>query len=397
MIVDELNESPSAGSATVVPQGRKIAIFVDDLSATGVVRNAISIANRLRSEGWDACIVASRAEGPFKSSIANGVAVQQLVDNPSSRLSRRSRLFRSLRRYRRFLKSFRPDVLLSAGNHGHLPTVLASMGVAGCRTVYRISNDIEHRRQGKPDRSLAGLARRLQLRLVSGCADLIVIVSRHLQGEPVIASALSSGRATVIQNGVDLRAVQEWAGEECHHPWLAQAAEQPVALGIGRLVRQKNFGTLLRAVAIARRTKPLRLLLIGSGPLQKELEQEAERLGIGDSVAIIPPTANPMPYMARAAVVVLASWWEGSSNVLFEALACGTPVVASRTAGDAETVLAFGRYGLLVDPDDPEGMAEAILVQTSSRAQFPGDRALNFSRDNMLQSYGDVIRDLANA
>jgi glycosyltransferase involved in cell wall biosynthesis len=390
----EKSTLPKPAAADLPAQGRKIAIFVDDLTATGVVRNAIAIANRLHSEGWQASIVASRAEGPLKDSISSGVAVHQLMDEGSPDRSRTGRLIRSFSGYRRFLRSFRPEILLSAGNHGHLPTALASRGMPGCRVVFRISNDIEHRAGDAVQKRLSGFARRLQLRLVSDRADLMVLVSPHLQGNPIIGKAHSVGKVAVIPNGVDIAAVRRRALETCDHPWLSDASDMPVILGVGRLVRQKNFRALIRAVGLAREVRPLRLLIIGSGPLQDELEGEIQRLGLSDCVAIIPPVTNPMPYLARAAVLALPSWWEGSSNVLLEALACKTPVVASETAGNARLVLADGLYGVLIDPSDVEGIAEAILRQSSEFAIRPGPRALAFSSDRALDAYSTAFTDL---
>ena len=100
-------------------------------------------------------------------------------------------------------------------------------------------------------------------------------------------------------------------------------------LAMGRLVPQKNFATLLEALAIARRSKDVRLLLIGTGPMKAALLALAEGLGISDAVQMIDPVPNPFPIMKRSAAMILPSWWEGSSNVLLEAIACGTPVVAS--------------------------------------------------------------------
>jgi glycosyltransferase involved in cell wall biosynthesis len=168
----------------------------------------------------------------------------------------------------------------------------------------------------------------------------------------------------------------------------------PVVLGIGRLSEQKNFATLIRAVGIATREHPMRLLLIGTGPLHTAMASEAAA-GLGDAVQIIEPVANPMPFMAHAAVVALPSWWEGASNVLLEALACGTPVVASRTAGSAAEVLDGGRFGLLVDPGDAQALADALLVQISNRAVLPGDRAADFSRAASVKAYADLLLSLA--
>jgi glycosyltransferase involved in cell wall biosynthesis len=373
--------------------GRRIAIFVDDLSATGVVRNAAAIANRMQQDGWEVCIVAARAAGVMKSTIASGVTIRQLMEAPSAGRSRSGRLIRSFWSYRRFLKSFRPDVLLSAGNHGHLLTVLAARAVPGCRTVVRISNDIDHQAAGKVDKRFARLRRRLKLRVVSDYADLMIVVSPHLKNDPVIANAYSKGDVAIIPNGVDPEAVKDRAREECDHQWLSDP-DHPLVLAVGRFVQQKNFDTLIRAVGIARRSKPVRLLLIGSGPLQAELESTAEDLGIGKDVAFIPPVANPMPYLRRAAMVALPSWWEGSSNVLLEALACGTPVLASRTAGNADLVLDGGRYGILFDPADTDQMARAILRQCSKFVVCPAGRANAFDVHDTLDAYSNALAGL---
>jgi glycosyltransferase involved in cell wall biosynthesis len=110
-------------------------------------------------------------------------------------------------------------------------------------------------------------------------------------------------------------------------------------------------------------------------------------LGIADDVDLVPATANPFPLMAAAGALALPSLWEGSSNVLLEAMACGTPVVASRTAGDSEHVVNGGKYGLLVDPFDVEGLAAALLRQTGPDRIEPGDRIQAFSRDRAMTRY----------
>jgi hypothetical protein len=83
-------------------------------------------------------------------------------------------------------------------------------------------------------------------------------------------------------------------------------------------------------------------------------------------------------------VFVLPSLWEGASNALLEALACGVPVIAATSAGNAQEVLGYGRYGLLVDPLDVEGMAQAMLYQTVADACRPGSRAADFTAAGML-------------
>jgi glycosyltransferase involved in cell wall biosynthesis len=151
---------------------------------------------------------------------------------------------------------------------------------------------------------------------------------------------------------------------------------------------------LLEAVAIARRSKDLQLLLIGTGPLKSDLTASAERLGIGDAVRFIDPVTNPFPIMKRSAALVLPSWWEGSPNALLEAIACGTPVIASRRAGNAEEILDNDRYGLLIDPDDAEQMAAGILRQLGPLRVLPGDRARDYDRRIALDAYAKLIAEM---
>ena len=376
---------------------KRVAIFIDDFSATGVVINAIAIANRLHAEGYVVALIAAQTEGALIDSVPSGIQIIGLLPTSKAKSSRHGRLRQSMFAFRKCLKEFAPDVLFSAGNHGHLVSVIGSLGLPGCRTIVRISNDLDHMINGQPTKPFSRWWRVTKFRAVAALADRVVFVSRHMARSRAVLGSGTIRNAVVIPNGVDVEAVRRRAQDPCAHEWLTNLDEAPLVLAVGRLALQKNFANLLRAVAIARKSRPMRLLLIGSGPLKAELLKEAEALGIRDAIEIMTPIANPMPYIGRASVLALPSWWEGSSNVLLEALACGTPVVASRTAGNAEDALDFGRYGLLIDPDDPEGMAAALLIQTSAQAQLPGDRAAEFSRDATLRAYGDLIKAEANA
>ncbi|HXG80268.1 MAG TPA: glycosyltransferase [Sphingomicrobium sp.] len=375
----------------------KLAIFIDDFSATGVVTNAVAIARHLNDRGVQVRLIATQAEGPLIDRVPNEVSIVSLLPDRNGNRSRHGRLRRSLAAFRKQLRSYAPDVLFSAGNHGHLASVFVSRGMPGCRTIVRISNDLDHMIGGRPTRPFSRWWRLAKFRAVAAIADRLVFVSRHLLRSRAVSGKVAAEKAAVIPNGVDVEAIRQRAAESCTHKWCSEAATTPLVIGVGRLALQKNFINLIRAVAIARQSRDMRLLLVGSGPLKSELLREAAALGIEDSVEIIPPVRNPLPYVAQASVLALPSWWEGSSNVLLEALACETPVVASRTAGNAEDVLDYGRYGLLVEPDDPEGMAAALLIQCGNEVQAPGDRASQFSRQAMLDAYAKLIMEQAAA
>ena len=362
---------------------RRLQIFVSDLGATGVVRNAIAIANEASSWGYQVRLLTCNADGVLRHQVGRNVAVVKLNGASDGRLSRRSQMKKAFLAYRRHCRDWRPDIMLSAGNHGHLLSSFAGFGLPGIK-VLRLSNDLAH---GSP--SIASrLWRAAKFRLMVGLADQLVYVSRAQDRQPLLARQLSVGKALVIPNGVDLDLVREAATEGCDHPWVKDQTV-PLVLAVGRHVEQKNFKTLLTAFAKARATRPMRLMFLGDGETAAigRLHQLAKARGVARDVAFMPAVANPFPYMAAAQTFALPSLWEGSANVLLEAMACGTPIIASRTAGDAEHVLGDGRYGVVVEPKDIDQLADAILRQTGPEAIGPGDRAAAFSRHITMRRY----------
>jgi glycosyltransferase involved in cell wall biosynthesis len=167
-------------------------------------------------------------------------------------------------------------------------------------------------------------------------------------------------------------------------------------MGAGRLVRQKDFPTLVRAFAQARRRRPLRLLIAGgadnparTAERQAELATLAGELGVAGDVELPGHVANPVALMARAGVFALSSAWEGFGNVLVEALACGTPVVSTDCPSGPAEILAGGRFGRLVPVADPAAMAAAIEA-TLAAPPDPGPlraRAQDFSAERAADAY----------
>lgn len=369
----------------------RLQLFVSDLTATGVVRNAVAIANEAAASGYEVRLLTCRPDGVLRNQIRPDVTVVKLLNGADSGRSRHSQLKQSFLEYRRHARQWRPDIMLSAGNHGHLLSTFAWFGLPGIKLL-RISNDLNHGTPSAPVR----WRRDLKFRLISALADKLVYVSRALAEHPLLGLHAASGKALVIPNGVDVEGVRAASHQPFTHRWAADRSI-PFVLAVGRHVKQKNFATLLRAFAIARRSQPMRLIFLGDGSMDETARLSALtlELGIADDVDLVSATANPFPLMAAAGALALPSLWEGSSNVLLEAMACGTPIVASRTAGDSEHVLDGGKYGVLVDPHDVEGLAAALIRQTGPGRIEPGNQVQSFSRDRAMARYIQLFDQLA--
>ena len=144
-----------------------------------------------------------------------------------------------------------------------------------------------------------------------------------------------------------------------NHPWFTQGSI-PVVIGVGRLAKQKDFSTLMEAFAKLRRRRPCRLVILGEGKERGRLIRLADTLGIQQDVDLPGHVSNPFSYMKRADQFVLSSAWEGSPNVLIQALALGVPVVSTDCPSGPREILANGLYGPLVPVGDVEGLCRAM-------------------------------------
>jgi len=219
-------------------------------------------------------------------------------------------------------------------------------------------------------------------RLVARGADLVLCVSADLEARLRAVGARRVGRAVVS-------AAQSNPPDSIAAPiWEAAAAGRPVVLAAGRLVAQKEFGTLLDA-AVAWRdmdTEPL-LAIAGDGPLAGELRARA--VGLGVDVAFLGHRDDVAWLLAAAAVFVLPSRWEGQPLVLQEALRAGVPIVATRTGGIPD--LVGGDAALLVEPGDTAGLAAAVRAVLADPSLAAGLRVAAARRAAALPTEDDAV------
>lgn len=359
-----------------------ITFYVHDLRTSGVLRDTMMVAQHT-AERHDTTVVAGHGDGFFREEAERGGYRLEIL-RPSARgIAPKLGAVPSLRHW---LRRQPPGVLVSMGNLGHATPWLAARGLDHVSRIYRISNEVS-RGDG-----LRGVMRALWMGLLVADAARIALVGSALRRYPLFGRALEAGRAVEVASGVDCQRANALARAPSPHGWFGE--DIPVVLGIGRLRPQKNFDVLIDAVGRIARLRPIRLIIVGGGTQAERarLERLVASAGLAGNFLLAGETDNVFAWAARAAVFALPSRWEGSSLALLEALAVGTPVVASVLAGDAADVLGHGRYGLLFDGDDAGALAAAIMIQMSDRAVRPGDRALDYGLT--FKDYAELIDDV---
>lgn len=133
-------------------------------------------------------------------------------------------------------------------------------------------------------------------------------------------------------------------------------------LAVGRLVQQKRFDLLIDLARIASGWNiPVQFTIIGDGPERENLEMKVHHLGVEHIVTFHGAAADLQPYYQSADILLVTSDWEGTPNVILEAMACGLPVVATKVGGIPE-IVHEGETGFLAAPGDIDSLARAVLI-----------------------------------
>lgn len=354
-----------------------VAIFLRGLYGGGAEKIMLNLAYGFVERGLNVDLVLARAAGPYLEQVSPKVRVVDLKAQSAAS---------SLPKLTHYLRQVRPTTMLVALHYPCEIAVLAKR-LAGVSTRVIVSehNTLSQEAVGIPQMSVRLTP--LAARLFYPWADGIVAVSQGVADDLGQITRLSSNRIQVIYNPIVLPELFTLAQEPVEHPWF-KPSEPPVILGVGRLHPQKDFPTLIRAFAEVRKVQQARLMILGDGPERQALTTLVSELGLTEDVAFPGFVQNPYAYMAKAAVFVLSSAWEGLGNVLVEAMAIGTPVVSTNCESGPGEILADGKYGALVPVGDSAAIAQAIMsILTGTTQKLDSGWLDQFTLEVCIQKY----------
>jgi glycosyltransferase involved in cell wall biosynthesis len=358
-----------------------IALFLSHLGGGGGERAILYLARGFAERGLKVDFVLGSADSPHLWRIPSEVRTVDL---------KAPKLLASLKALRSYLRQEQPKTLLSALHYTN-EIALWAKRLSGVSTRVVVCEQNTLSRKAKNETRLGRRLTPFFAKNFYPWADSIVAVSHGVAKDLACTARLPLESIQVIYNPAATPELAQKVQEPLDHPWFA-SGEPPVILGVGKLETQKDFPTLIRAFARVRKVLPARLMILGWGPDQPKLEALARELGVEKDVALPGYVNNPYVYMARSAVFVLSSAWEGLPFVLVEAMAVGTPVVSTNCESGPAEILANGKYGLLTPVGDPQALAEAILTVLAGQSK-PADPTWlkQFTLDAITQQYLDVL------
>lgn len=321
-----------------LPAAGHIMAFAQTLRGGGVERAMLRLATEWLAFGRRVTLVLGDASGPLRTELPAGL--ETVVLGSTS-------LF-SLRALAGIVRARQPDVIFCPGNHytGIAALTRFRIGPSCPPIVAKVSN-----RLARDDHSpLVAAGYRAFLALHPRFLDRVVAMTPAMRDEAIAMMRMPAARVAVIPNPPAPRnGIDDATG----------LPGRPFLLGVGRLVPQKRWDRLIGAMPqLADSAAPL--MILGEGAARPALEAQVATLGLGDRVALPGYTADPAPALARAAAVVLTSDYEGVPGVLREALAFGSPVVATDSSVGVREIITDTSLGTIVPPNDPAALVRAL-------------------------------------
>jgi len=369
----------------------RVLFLTPSIGSGGAERQLVRLCNYLNKGRTDVTIAALRVGGEYEDFLENNVKIDYL----NSRIIKSSLLSHLLGRMMLpgLILKHEPDVIHSNQSLLNIICIKTceSINYKG-RVVLGIQNNLTAEMEGIPylirNKWKGAVLNSFKM------SDKVVALSRGVASDLFRHSSELENRTTVIYNACvddNIRNSMQKPITDMKRP------EVPVLIACGRLVHQKDYPTLLRAVNIVKQQMPIEVWILGEGPLRKKLESYAESLEIHDNIRFLGFQKNPFKYLAAADVFVLSSVHEGFGNVIVEAMACDLPVISTNCPFGPNEIIQHEWNGILTRPGDHEGMAEWILKlftdQTlRNKLTLNAKRELSrFNAKTVAEQYEDVF------
>jgi glycosyltransferase involved in cell wall biosynthesis len=228
-------------------------------------------------------------------------------------------------------------------------------------------------------------------RIAARACDVIISVSEDHRRDAIRERVAAAEKIVTILNGIDVGSFSCTSMREARQKLGIETADPLIGVA-SRLAPKKGLEDMIQSFPHVHEFHPqARLVVLGEGPSQSELEHQAQSTGLGDRIHFLGFRRNVPELLAAFDILAQPSISEGLSLAVLEAMAAGKPMVACDIPGNRE-IITSGVNGILVPPSDPPAMAVAFrsLLDNSAYARKLGEKAQadcrkRFSQDRMVR------------
>jgi len=325
-----------------------VHFYIPAFAGGGAERIFIRLANHLAASGYDVHLIVNHEGGPLRALLSDQVCLHVLG---------MARAIRALPRLVAHLRTHEPAALISALTRTNLTALIAARLARRNTPVVVCERNQFSALASQYDPMRRVVFTHLVRRLYPSARAVIGNTGEVTRDISAVAGLRAETTGVIHNPAPEPDQIEAARAAPAAHPWFEDA--QPVAIAMGRLMRQKDYVTMLRAVAGAR--SDLRLMILGEGPELAVLQAEARALGIAERVDFLGFRMNRFDYLVQADLFLISSITEGFPNALIEAVSAGVPSIATDCAGNgAREILGREFPERIVPIGDAVAMAEQI-------------------------------------
>lgn len=367
----------------------KITIVLPNLNAGGAEHVNLLLAEGLLKQGYAIDLVLFNREGKFMSRIPEGV---KLIAH-KNKCSKLAGLFYG---FFNVMRSARSSSVIIAGLELS-PTYVcyAVKLLVGKPVVAWLHVDLVE---------YFSRLRRLHhilIKFIYPKVDMIVSVSQGVRSSLLKKVAVREDRIKVIYNISEIYSDSIINADNEQNTELQclkrQFSEKKFILSVGRLTEQKGFDFLIKTFyEITNSNKNIHLVILGDGPLKKDLLELTSKYGISDKVHLIGFVSDVGWFYRHCWILVHPARFEGLGMVLIEAMSCGKPVISTDCPSGPREVLSGGKYGVLSPTGDVSSLLNNILMMEDKSvyekfSKLAALRAKDFSCLTIIPEWKKII------
>jgi glycosyltransferase involved in cell wall biosynthesis len=362
----------------------KVLAVIDHLGGGGAERQFLELAKRVDREKFDLKIFLTEGGGR-RLDEARRLGLDVCCESEETGRNTPRALISLVSHIRKTS----PDVIMAWLSYSITLTAVASALTGGKKLIFSERSSLE-RLFGVEVRF--GSIKKFILKKAFGRARLVVTNSKAVAAEFNSLGYVEEGRTRVIHNGIDLDAFSCLPPKDVLRRKLGMAGGKVYGIFAGKLEYRKGITFLLEAIEGIDATG-FQMIVIGSGSLEPMVRRHP-------GVCYLGYRDNSAEYMKASDFLVLPSLYEGLPNVVLEAMAVGTPVIAASVSGVPE-IIEHMETGLLVEPEDPLGLRAAMseLIGDGGLRGMLGRNALEridrFEMMKMVRAYEALFLEAA--
>jgi glycosyltransferase involved in cell wall biosynthesis len=332
----------------MLDKNQAISILVSDLNIGGIEKNSIHLSNFLVRNGYKVDLLLIKSGGDLSS----------MLDSRVNRIDFKSRSIKNS--FFSLLKYFFRENPFACFVNSWPITIFAICAKLICFNNVKLIV-CEHTTWSKDEIYQEAKIKcliPLSMRFFYFFAHKIICVSKGSANDLHQLTNISKNKIEVIYNPIQTSLALDYSMLTNYSYW--QNGDHKKLIAVGSLKPSKDYFTLFRAIKILKEDLKIKLLVLGDGPLYKNLIKLREDLGLEDCIIMPGFEKEPLPLMASADLLVLSSAFEGFGNVIVESFSVGTPVVSTDCPHGPNEIISNSSLGILAKVNDPASIANAI-------------------------------------